>query len=124
MRNSLKTFFIFYVAYAKLFGFATFKYPLNTFKRSWIGIFFLFVNLGYGSLQVYKMLTNKENEYSNTDGKKDSIYIIMISLVIIFIASMIFRMINMLINFVVAKSIYDLINKIEELDNMVRTARK
>jgi len=118
--NHLKIFFILYVGYAKLFGFATFEHPSDTFKRSWIGIFFFFVNLSYASWQIYQMLANKGEEYSSTVGQKYSNYIIMTYLVIVFIAAMIFRMINMVINVVVSRNIFNLISKIEEFDFMVR----
>ena len=118
--NHLRIFFILYVGYAKLFGYITFKHPSDTFKRSWIGIFFLFVNLGYASLQINQIIATKEEEYSNPVDKKYSSYIIMTYLVIIFIVAVIFRMIIMVINVVVSRNIFNLISKIEEFDFMVR----
>lgn len=116
---SLENTFSFLLIYSKVFGFITFVYPSKKFKLSFIGIVLFILNFSFCVFQLlipFIMLDTEQPKVMSAKTKYSENKLITISLMIALVSSMFTRLINLLVNAVSGKRIFNVIKDIHLLD--------
>lgn len=118
---SQKSYLIFLIRITKLFGLCSFQYPHDSYKLSKFGVFMIFVNFAMEIGYIYYNFISNDIIEAAAMIEKENIMVRHLML-FVFLFSLLCKQMKMMTNFILRRRIFQLMKKIEFLNEKVKFA--